>query len=299
MLQTFQRVTPWTARTCYEAALYYAQAEELPVFPLNGKVPLVGSRGFHDATTDVRTIARWWRQWPYASIGIPTGKRSGWLVLDIDARHDGFTSLQLLLAAARHRAADLHRPYQPLPLTRTAHTGGGGLHMMFAIRDDLGFVVKNTTMLGGYAGIDIRAEGGYVVVAPSMHESGRRYEWLNEEELAPFPDLLVELCRPRARASSCHTPSDKHPTGRLGGVGSPHKFCHPDYYLDLALRKAQAGSRHRYALFLACRLANDVGLSLAQAEPYMREYACRVPDGDHDFTENEALRCLTWAYEHA
>ena len=93
-------------------------------------------------------------------------------------------------------------------------------------------------------------------------------------------------------------PSYTTPTDKGGEVGPRQKHWPADAYLEMALRKAQVGSRHRYALFLACRPVHDAGLSLAQAEPYMRAYACRVPAGDHVYSEQEALRCLHWAITH-
>ncbi len=292
-----QRIASRSAPVCYVAARYYAEVEGLPVFPLKGKIPFTGTRGFYDASRDPDVLAFWWQRWPQANIGIPTGKRSGWIVLDIDGRHHGVASLKRLLEDARRRAIEEQRPFEPLPPTRSAYTGGGGLHLVFTVRDDLDFPVKNATGLGDYAGIDLRGEGGYVVVAPSQHESGQRYAWLNDEPLAPFPDLLAELCRPRPPAPAPPTPSTTTPPGRSSGAGSP-RFCDPDYCLSLALRKAQVGTRHRYALFLACRLVGDAGLSPVQAEPYMRAYARNVCGGKHDFTEREALRCLEWACAH-
>src|SRR5260221_12533215 len=84
-----------------DAALAYA-AQGIPVFPLapGMKVPAIskdeGGRGFHDATTDTERIRRWWKRWPRANIGIPTGSASGWVVIDIDPRHGGDRSLAAL-----------------------------------------------------------------------------------------------------------------------------------------------------------------------------------------------------------
>jgi hypothetical protein len=296
-LRSTQRIARTARSPCYAAALAYACLEGVPVFPLNGKIPFAGTRGFYDASNDPDMVAQWWQRWPQANIGVPTGKRSGWIVLDIDGRHNGVASLKRFLERARHRAAEEQRPFEPLPPTRSAYTGGGGIHMVFALRKDLEFPIKNATALGDYSGLDLRGEGGYVVVAPSLHESGQRYAWLNEEPLAPFPDLLVELYRPRVcSAAPCLSSGQSH-TGKGSGAWSP-RFCDPEYCLMVALRKARVGTRHRYALFLACRLVGDAGLSFAQAEPYMRTYARGVTGSEHDFTEREALRCLEWACGH-
>src|SRR5260370_35369360 len=74
-----------------EAALAYARVG-LPVFPLRGKLPLV-PHGLDDASVDAAVIKRWWRRWPDANIGIPTGPPSGWVALDIDPRHGGVAAV--------------------------------------------------------------------------------------------------------------------------------------------------------------------------------------------------------------
>src|SRR5579859_6830374 len=158
----FQLVTEWTHRSCRQAALAYATSG-LPVFPLKGKRPLT-QHGFYEASTDLDIVRSWWNRWPLANIGIPTGTPTGWWVLDIDARHSGFEALASLISAAHQRAVEEQRLWEPFPLTRTAVTGGGGLHLIWASRD-LGFPPKNTEGLAGYAGVDLKVDGGYIVVA--------------------------------------------------------------------------------------------------------------------------------------
>src|SRR5690348_15513877 len=67
----------------------------IPVFPCapSEKQPLT-PHGFHDASTDAEVVAAWWRRWPEANIGIPTGAASGVDVVDVDvhARGDGFAA---------------------------------------------------------------------------------------------------------------------------------------------------------------------------------------------------------------
>lgn len=103
------------------AALDYA-ARGWPVFPLRpgGKNPAIpkdeGGRGHLDATTDQDQIRRWWRRWPDANIGVPTGERSELLALDVD-HPAGLDALE-----AEHGK---------LPDTRIHSTGSGGMHYLF------------------------------------------------------------------------------------------------------------------------------------------------------------------------
>ena len=65
-----------------ESALAFARAG-FPVFPCgHDKRPLV--KWTEAATTDDATICRWWRKWPDAMIGLPTGSTSGLYVIDLD-----------------------------------------------------------------------------------------------------------------------------------------------------------------------------------------------------------------------
>src|SRR5205814_3311686 len=56
------------------SALWYAESG-LKVFPLQpgSKVPMPGSRGCKDATTDAARIRAWWRRTPDANVAIATG----------------------------------------------------------------------------------------------------------------------------------------------------------------------------------------------------------------------------------
>jgi Bifunctional DNA primase/polymerase, N-terminal len=269
--------------SCHEAAVTYAH-QGIPVFPVCGKVPYPRTRGFHDACTDPDVIGWWWRRWPDANVAVPTGAASRWIALDIDGRHGGFASLTHLKAMRDH-----HLEGEPaLPATRIARTGSG-MHMIFQPPST---VLRNTVEYAGLPGIDVRGEGGYIVVAPSIHPNGHRYRWLSLMTPAPFPALLLDLLHrreqlrrqqmSRSRTTSSHTPTSSYED--------------PDYWLTKAVDCAWVGTRHRSALWLACRLIAQAHLSPQQAERYMHDYVERVP-GD-DYPLSDALHCLQWAAAH-
>src|SRR5262249_27070181 len=145
------------------AALSYSRLgwAVLPVQP-KGKAPLgkLVPHGFLNATTDSNILQQWWAAEPEANVGIRTGAASGLLVLDIDPRNGGHDSL-----------AKLEGHHGRLPETVEALTGGGGRHLFFA---HSGGSFPSKLFLPG---VDLKADGGYVVVPPSLHPSGRRYEW--------------------------------------------------------------------------------------------------------------------------
>ena len=150
-----------------------------------GKHPLT-AHGLNDATTDEATIRRWWKKHPKANIGIATGSRSDLVVVDIDPRHSGSKSLR------KFEDED-----GPLPDGPQVRTGGGGVHLHF--RHPGGRVKTRTGVLQG---IDIRADGGYVVGAGSRHESGEFYLWVEGKTpkkmpLPLLPDRLLKLINER------------------------------------------------------------------------------------------------------
>lgn len=160
-----------------QAALFYAASMKWPVFPLKprGKEPLT-KHGYKDATLDREQILAWWKKWPSANIGVPTG--IAFFVVDIDPRNGGDDSYELLI-----------RKHGRLPDTLQQMTGGGGRHLLFAAPEG------TTIGCGELAqGIDIKGKGGYIVVAPSIHPSGRAYFWdgekpIKEQTIASAPTL--------------------------------------------------------------------------------------------------------------
>jgi putative DNA primase/helicase len=155
-----------------------------------GKHPRT-KNGVYDASTDEAKILQWWDTWGDANIGVATGKEAGFFVLDVDPRMGGAKTL-----------ASLEAEHGKLPETRTAETGGGGVHHLFKYLD---FLVKNST--GGLGpGLDIKGEGGSIVVAPSLHASGKRYRWKNTAPIAAAPEwflrLLHEAQKSRANGSA-------------------------------------------------------------------------------------------------
>jgi hypothetical protein len=170
------------------AALQLAE-RGLAVFPCQprDKKPAT-SHGLKDATTDAGTIEKWWCQQPNYNIGVATGAVSRILVVDIDD----------LEAEAELRK--LEAEYAALPATIESVTARGR-HLFFQWPER---AVRNSASRLA-PGIDIRADGGYVVVPPSLHPSGRRYCWSvdSANALAAPPDwLLDKITAPPAETAS-------------------------------------------------------------------------------------------------
>jgi hypothetical protein len=174
-----------------EAALRYAN-RGWPVFPCQakGKAPLV-QRGLLAAVTDPETITGWWRVWPDANVAGRTGRASGLIVLDVDGE-DGLASLR-----------ELERRHGPLPKTASVVTPRGGQHFYFAHPG--GHVPNSASQLG--AGLDIRGDGGYVLLPPSVGASGRRYEPDEQCAAAPLPGWSAHPVASRENGSQARTPT--------------------------------------------------------------------------------------------
>lgn len=168
-----------------EAALDYV-AQGFRVFPVGlDKKPLT-RHGLKDAKQTQLGVREYWGKYPNAGIGLVT---NGLIVLDFDAKDGGLES-----------KASIEAQYGTLPRTRTHRTGGGGLHYLY--RNLNGRDIRNTVGLGGYQGVDLRANGGYVLVPPSPHESGNHYKVLDDCEISPAPDWLLELVSKKTPAQA-------------------------------------------------------------------------------------------------
>lgn len=167
-----------------DEAIKYTK-KEIPVFPLipMGKAPLLskadGGRGYKDATVVEMVVKKRWGYCPEANIGAPTGKASGFFVLDVDGE------------AGERSLKALEKKYGALPNTVLVTTGKGR-HIYFWCPD---FEVRNSASVLG-AGLDIRGEGGYIVLPPSIHESGRQYSGvIDANTMADAPEWLLNLIK--------------------------------------------------------------------------------------------------------
>lgn len=171
--------------------------------------------GVLDASNDLNQVREWFSNNPY-NLGLATGWDSSIFVLDRDDRDGGDASL-----------AALEMQHGKLPQTLTQFTGGG-VHYVFQMPPQLD--IKNSA--GKIApGIDVRANGGYVVAAPSRHENGKNYSWQSgglpqRNEIAQPPQWLIDL------AMSGKSKHAKAPTASLNVAANADVFTIPDQIRD-------------------------------------------------------------------
>jgi hypothetical protein len=152
-----------------------------PIIPLvpGNKRPRIKTGTDHadGATIDLRTIADWHRRGLLEAIGTPTGAVSGTVVIDVDAKHDGESLL-----------VELEGALGPLPRTKVVRTRSGGLHI-YCAHPGNGIRVRSAgpkgqlaKLLGDRPGIDVRGDGGLVVLPPSLG-----YTWIADDDEPPSP----------------------------------------------------------------------------------------------------------------
>ena len=170
-----------------EKAIEYATKYNWAVFPVSPKTkkPLTPN-GCKDAKKAVGPIRAWWKKFPNAAIGVATGSMSNLIVIDEDIDEekgkDGY-----------HEVSLWERDHEPFPDTVQAITGRGGYHLYFKYS---GSDIRNRT--GILDGVDVRGEGGYVVVPPSMHPNGTEYQWEygpEDIEMAEVNETVLEFLK--------------------------------------------------------------------------------------------------------
>jgi len=129
------------------------------------KTPIISWKKYQEERPTEEEINKWWTDFPEANIGIVTGAISGLTVVDVEK--DGDVS--------------------GLPPTLIAKTGGGGWHFYYKYAKGIGNKARIRELT------DIRSDGGFVVAPPSVHTSGRKYEWVTKEQKEDFPiEILKE-----------------------------------------------------------------------------------------------------------
>ena len=186
-------------------------------------------RSLQKRLTDDETFDGWFglngQHLTRTNIGILTGECSGGVFcLDFDFYKGPEARMWLdEMLSRQEKAGEIEE-------TPTQTTGGGGKQMLF--RAPPGWVPPNGVQ--PVYNVDIRGNGGFIVVAPSKHSSGKNYVW--DEGLAPYEvDIAVApewFCNEIDRLFSRHTgvePLTGAPTGSGQRVktATPSEVVHP------------------------------------------------------------------------
>lgn len=249
-----------------KTSLSYAAKLGWAVFPLKPRSKLPATQhGFKDASKDAGIIGQWWGDNPENNIAVATGEISGVWVLDVDGK-DGEQDLEALIAK--------HGALPETPVQKTAN----GKHYFW--RYPIGIEIRNTGKLirhvpvdGGKAGgLEVRGNGGYVVIAPSVHpDTGQAYEWLVRPSAVPFavaPEWLIEFItsKPEKPDNSAKLPTIKPSfTSDAGTVSRRWAEKLITECLD-RVRSAYEGTRNNELNICALRIGHCVPVFIAQQD---------------------------------
>ena len=112
-------------------------------------------------------------------MGVLTGPCSGHLlVIDLDSYKNPAAAQWWSGVLAVHNNS-------MAPETASQRTGGGGRQLLFIAPPDWHAPTNRTGI-----GVDIRGAAGFIVAPPSLHDSGRQYEW--EHGCAPWEIGIAE-----------------------------------------------------------------------------------------------------------
>ena len=230
-----------THTSMLEVALHISTSLNLSVFPClekdvgkkRAKAPYT-INGYKDASKDEDKIRHWWKQFPNALVGVPTGKTNGIFVVDIDVgtNKEGESSFAAL---------DLGDPKTCQTLTVS-----GGRHIIFEYPE--GYILKSTAGALG-KNIDTRGEGGYVIWAGSKLPVGNyAYRPGFEPELGfnSIPPELLEKLSNKEKKSN-----------KLKFSGSIPEGERNDTFFNEAVNLAGKGVSHELIGQYAKKRAND------------------------------------------
>jgi hypothetical protein len=140
------------------------------------KMPLINNWRKR-ATVDSQTLTQWLKRWPQCNWAAVTGPRSRFFVLDVDGQPG---------EDAIHRFSI---DGKALPDTLSVGTARGR-HLYFVYSRETGI---NNSVSRLSEGLDIRGEGGYVIVPPSVHPTGVAYKWLADFDQTPIAEAPIWL----------------------------------------------------------------------------------------------------------
>lgn len=190
--------------TILASALEYLEMgfSVIPIMP-RGKLPQAnvlpgyGERKaswvkYQRALPERSEVEDWFATRPRLNLAIVTGKVSNLVVVDIDNPE------------ALDQFEDIFYPDYDGDQTDWFVRTGRGYHVYFNYPE--GVEIRNRTHFR--EGIDIRADGGYVLAPPSIHPSGRQYRW--DHEIAPH--ILVRPNLPASLLDLLVRPESERPT---------------------------------------------------------------------------------------
>lgn len=198
------------------------------------KMALIPWKDYQKRLPTKEEVNHWFHTNPDANIGIVTGAVSNLVVFDFDSTH----------------AFEYVQEIGGLPESTAMAKTGKGFHF-YMQHPDFDVINHVDTNLG----LDIRSQGGYVVAPPSIHGSGRQYEWVEGSSImdvapAPCTPWMIEYLK----GSKNDTKSDKkqieNPPVKAEIIQPNEKEIKGDKYSELLKNGCAQGGRNSSTLQL-------------------------------------------------
>ena len=234
----------------------------IPITP-GEKSPLIGWKRYQTERSKVEELESWWDREPDANIGIVTGSISNLVVVDIDPRNGG----------------DCVIHGKPLGVA-TVSTGGGGYHYYLSYSDKIGACRPGFTK-----GIDIKADGGYVLAPPSITSGTYRLAFGE-----PFPPVRKEndwlLTELKGNENNGHGVAVSNPGPSLVGNARLHSFNKP------RLEQVPEGGRNNAAARLAGKMLYQ-GVSPTRMAQVVKLWNSGLTSPLSDVEINNVIKSIT------
>ena len=211
------------------------------------KTPIIPWTPFQTRLPTEQEICEWFDQNPDANIGIVTGRISNLVVFDLDSED----------------AVDYGNAKGGFPDTPKVKTGKG-YHLYLR---HPGFEVRNR--VNQDLKIDIRADGGYVAAPPSVHGSGRTYEWVEGCSIfditpAPCEQWMIDYLKKVADGDKSE-PKTKSLEKRTESLSAERSERPKGEYADILRNGAAEGNRNDTATRLTGHL---LGKGMVETEAW-------------------------------
>lgn len=146
----------------------------LPVKPEEKRPIMTNWLQYTKTKATKETVTSWFANLSGVGVGVVTGRVSNMVVLDVEA-------------SCPYSIEDLLRRY---PTQMYSRTGSGGYHLFYQYPVSAAHVSNRVRI---FDGADLRADGGFIVLPPTVHPNGNRYEWVKRGPLGAFPVALLDL----------------------------------------------------------------------------------------------------------
>ena len=146
----------------------------LPVKPSEKRPYMTNWLQYNKTKATRATVENWFNSLSGAGVGMVTGKISNIVVLDVES----------------YCPTPISEILKKYPTQLISRTGSGGYHLFYQYPTN---VPRVANRVGIFEGADLRADGGFIVLPPTVHPSGNKYEWVQRGTPMAFPLALLEL----------------------------------------------------------------------------------------------------------